>query len=613
MTVSNKNVEETKADYVRPTYSGLYERIEDEKDVKPGMQVLLATTGGWVFDGVGGNPAYAHCSTSNSISFESYDDSEVWQDDTKFIYLFNKEAVILNVEQGAEGYDSSFVSFKAEFIIGGSRKYNHYFGENDEEDYDRRNDYDTIPWFHDHFGIRPFKDGKSTWELTYDSANKKMLMRKVNKTDDTSFLHYDYNGARNHFNFSDAYHANVNLYRKVDESELYDKIPAAPIVDPTKLTYHLGEIVDFSGMVAPFRIKRGEEEFDDYQIKYSDATARLFSNPPTIYTTNTEISVSLFGRVHVHYQITVETSTGSNNLYNRVNSLPVDLRGTYLLSDYRGRILDARSYSKSDSTAFNDGYLNATTEKLDASIIRIVRTKIDDTYYYHAQNVEGKYIDVDLSSPEQMEGRYGIKQVDTATVSNAITVTADTFRIGEYYLTDPGTLPYFCFTNSEQDIGYEEIHSYLFKLDNSTTFVNKQVSEYIANFLKQTEVCGDADETENPFDKISDELWANLATEFNNLGVDAQGIFANTTYTHGTAEPETKENIVDRYDYILAKYNKEDFMLRKLANTYANNYSNNAVIINMDNNSSIILVVVLSLVSLTAIGGLIVIKKRKHQ
>ena len=145
----------------------------------------------------------------------------------------------------------------------------------------------------------------------------------------------------------------------------------------------------------------------------------------------------------------------------------------------------------------------------------------------------------------------------------------------------------------------------------ATSSVTSEVNGFISYFEQQTEVCS-ADQMEHK-DKISDELWNNIKNEFLKLSCDAQGIFASTTYTHGTEELHTKENVVDRYDYILDKYNKEDFMLRKLANTYSSNYSNNAVTIFGVEDSTSILVIVVAISCVTATMALLILKKKKNR
>ena len=627
LLTSPKDINEAKADTVRTAYSGLFERIEDGSEVTPGTQVIIATTRGYVFDGVGGNPAYAHADPGGVTMFPSYDSSksDYEQDDTKFIYLHNKTAVMLTAEAGSTDYDSSlgYVSFKSAFIIDG-KQYNHYLGENDEENYNQRNDYDTIGWFLDGFGIRKTKDGKSTWELEYDSENKRMKMRKVLYDDETSYLCYAYGTARHHFNFGGLDRAWINLYRKVSDENIVRSFEPTVNHEMNKSEYHKGETIEYDGLVVEFRIKRGETLYDSYYLKYDDDTRSFFSSPITVSdttVTDTGFAKQIYIQVYIRevgfiqyvHEITIPSSA-SNNVYNEVTSLPSDLRGTYLLVTVSNlRVLNASQGAGTTNNftakenAFSDHYITTDSERLDESIIKIVRTKISDTYYYHAMNYLGKYLCIGSDKPFSEKDEYYLDYSDTATVSNAITITSNSLMIGDYYLNgEEGGMKLICFTKVYEQMG-------LFKLSSSTSSVASQVNGFISYFESETLVCENADETENVFDKISDEFWGNIEEEFNKLSCDAQGIFASTTYTHNTETEGTKENVVDRYDYIISKYHKKDFMLRGLANTYENNFSSSSL--KMLNNKDTTVAIIVIAISVTIIGttlGLFILKKRKY-
>jgi len=604
----------------RPTYSGLYERIEDASEVKPGTSVILATTGGYVFDGIGGNPAYAHASPGSVTMFGSYDDSleDYEQDNTKFLYLHNKAAVVLNVEQGASGYDSSYVSFKGNFIMNGD-SYNHYFGENDEESYYGRHDYDSIERFLDGFGIRPTKDGKSTWELTYVTAEKKMLMRKVSVEDDTSFLCYSYNyhGAREHFNFGPRDASHLNLYRKVEDSNIKRANEYTPSVetDPTKLTYVKGDRIEYDGLSVKFKIYNTIKETysDDYTLKYDGNTSIFFSTPITVYE-NTDVYVKIFNLIQYVFQIEI-SDDASHYRYMKQNSLSPDYRGTYLLSTENSRVLDASrstgsttNYSSLDSTIFENGYIEVNTVKLDESIIRIVRTEIGGSWYYHAMNYRGEYLCIGSTKPSESYDEYYLDYTDSATAQNAVTLTTTSFKIGDYYLADGEShTKLICFTKNQF------FPMTLFKLSSSTDSVESQVDDFIDFFISETRVCQKADEEHE--EKITDEFWENIETEFNKLSCDAQGIFASATYTHNTESEKTVANVADRYDYIVSKYDKADFMLRKLAGTYESNALSNKANTptTFNNENTITMIVIVSALSVTSISLLLVIHKKKHR
>ena len=69
--------------------------------------------------------------------------------------------------------------------------------------------------------------------------------------------------------------------------------------------------------------------------------------------------------------------------------------------------------------------------------------------------------------------------------------------------------------------------------------------------------------------------WLETKTAFEALSVDIQGYLANLTYIHNREESDSIGNMIDRYDYILSKYQNTyvDYMNRKEA-AYHNFYLN---------------------------------------
>ena len=625
LTRNSNKVQETNAEITTNTVSGLYERIEDASEVVPGTKVLLVTTSCYVFDGIGGNPAYAHGDPGGVTQIgdyaldDYYDDwrNRYWpEDDNKFIWLNNKQAIELTVENGSSDYDSSYVSFKGSFTICG-KTYNHYLGENDEEK-DGKGDYDGVAWFLDGFGCRPTKDGKSTWELTYDSLENKMLMRKVIYDDETSYLKYVYNGARHHFCFGSADEARINLYRKVeDENIVRPTGSAGPAKYPTKTQYRLGDKLDYSGMFVEFRINRDNGNFDDHLLPYDSVTSCLFSEPTIITSNYNQVTLKIFNLVQFSFQITI-VSSGSNNVFNYVGTTSPDLRGTYLLVMDNGRLVDASRSTGSTSNFYDYDYYSKSEntiiasdvdeyklgKNVDNSVIKIVRTKIGDNYYYHAKNVNDQY----LCLGEQVDDKneYYIDYTETASVNNAVSMTNSYLSINGYKITNSERTKLVSFTK------YDDTAS-LYKLAENTASITGEINSFIQFFESKTSVCSNPDE-DPEFEKISDKLWSDIKAEFERLSPDAQGIFASTTYTHNAEEQETKENVVDRYDYILAKYNKEDFMLRKLANTYSNNYSAIRQVSNLPiKENSLIIVILITICSITTLTLLIFVKRKKYR
>ena len=612
---SSNKASEVNADYTPVRHTGLYERIDDPSLISPGDKVILGTTAGRVFDGIGGNPAYAQANYDGVQMFAPYFEGyDYWTEDrTKFMYLDSCDAVELTVETGYINNPNWF-SFKGSFWAG---KYNHYLGENNEDTSDSSGYYSEIAYFLSDFGMRPDKDAKSTWELSFDSNKKVMKMRKVSKDDDTSFLCYDNRGARHHFCFgSDPC---TNLYRKLNDDD-YDRggVTPAPTREPNKMTYHKGESIEYNGLIVTFRVFLNEQHtlYKDYDLEYRSQTARFFSSPATV-DTNATIQVRLFDRIVYVLDITI-ASNASGHQYNLVNSFPADIRGTYLLSTPNEKIFNAShptgymsNYTDKgtdETDIFATGVLTADEEKLDESIVRIVRTKIGNSYYYHAMNYLGKYLCI--SNESESGGGYVDYYVgysDDATVENAVTIGVNSFKIGNYYLSQANTsatAKWISFTvDNFNGIRY-------FKLSSSTSYIASQVSEFINYFESETTVCENADET--GIEKIDDALWNRIKSKYEELSCDAQEIFTNTSYDHGTEALGTKENVVDRYDYILDKYNKEDFMLRRLVNTFESHFQHNSISIFFEKENNTVPVVIIGIAFTVTVLAIFIPKRRRQ-
>ena len=65
--------------------------------------------------------------------------------------------------------------------------------------------------------------------------------------------------------------------------------------------------------------------------------------------------------------------------------------------------------------------------------------------------------------------------------------------------------------------------------------------------------------------------WDAMASSFNALSDDAQAYLRNLSYNHGAEERDSLEDLIDRYDYILSKYDALDFMGRKTHGAYRQN------------------------------------------
>ena len=114
-------------------------------------------------------------------------------------------------------------------------------------------------------------------------------------------------------------------------------------------------------------------------------------------------------------------------------------------------------------------------------------------------------------------------------------------------------------------------------------------------------------------DNIDATEWSNLATQFDNLNASAQGYLGCITYNHNQETPNTIKDFIDRYDYIVHKYQDAkhfDFMQRgSLINELQ---PSNSLINKVETeSSSIIVVVLITCVTVSVVGAYFFIRRKK--
>lgn len=147
-----------------------------------------------------------------------------------------------------------------------------------------------------------------------------------------------------------------------------------------------------------------------------------------------------------------------------------------------------------------------------------------------------------------------------------------------------------------------------------TTATLAEADEWAQLFLKGVTCDGDG--------SITKDQWSTLSGSYALLSEDAKDVFEKIP-THGKEDGTYAEAAVARYDYILIKYGigasapkHTDFMGRFSEGGINQNVPTAqapiSVFGSMDNSTPIMLVVIISVVSLTAVGGYIFLKRRKE-
>ena len=311
---------------------------------------------------------------------------------------------------------------------------------------------------------------------------------------------------------------------------------------------------------------------------------------------------------------TIKVNAYVAHTYTKVTSAPADWRGTYLLGfEKEGTLYVFNSTLETFDVTFNtvnttsiSGDAVTGSKEIDKAAVKIERNTVSGTSYYHALCGNGKY----LKSASK-----GISYQNTATAAVAVTFDGVSLKIGDYWLRFNGAVDQMRFRFGDSSYLSSSTAS-LYKMD-ATAAINTEVSNFVSGFDSAVGGVCDYDGLDTNVSALN-SAWTAQATAFKSLSVDAQGILANTTYTHDAETAGSTADIIDRYDYVYGKYSasltKGDFMNRADAGTLVSYSSPRIDLLGVsDNTNAIVIVVITSMLGLTAIGGYFFLRKRKEQ
>lgn len=318
------------------------------------------------------------------------------------------------------------------------------------------------------------------------------------------------------------------------------------------------------------------------------------------------------------YNITINGYVAHTWTKVTADNAPVDWRGTYLLVYESGS--DAYIFNSSlETTDAVSNYVSGTissnqivgNKQIDSVAIQIERNTVESASYYHVLLANGNYL---VGTASKMNFQ------KTATANNAAT-----FSFGDDCLVISSNIVRFNASNGQTRFRFYPSttttmqNCCLYKMDTTSTIEN-EVSSFVGGF--HTSIGGVCDPTGIGTDiKTLNSSWSSQADAFEALSVDAQGILASTTYIHNAEEPGSTKDIIDRYDYVYSRYSdsltKGDFMDRSGLSNYQPTglrsfgrplFDTN----NFNESNSTILIIVVSVIGLSAIGGYFYYRKRKE-
>ena len=600
VALNSKKAESTEASYLNPT-NGVFVRIESDEELYVGLDVIIASESGYVLDDVWGNPAYVH-GTKKGVSMSN---------EGKLISLENSDATIFHVEEGTEHTTLHDVplgsyAFRADMMsVTGEKKANTYFGHNEKEDYSGESNYKNVGWFKDRdIAVQPSLKKESSWFVEFsteeDDFGKEIPVTHIRNAKNVLGDEKSAGNPETELRFTHSYADRfvsdngeyVYLYRAYDPSEYSISISH----DPNKTDYEFGENINLDGLVITFN-NILLQEIDE--VSYS-AHPNDFSFPETAYGSgDTIINCYYNGFV---FTITINVTRPQYSVY------PVGQ-----LADYRGNYMLVSTSSFTPKGLDPTDLLNGTTLKYDGEHGRYYTESKDnysnltfdvthDSSGYHVKTSSNYYLDLDTFS-----------FTNTSTPS----VLIEHSSIGVRIKNSSGQ--YLCYDSLETKkfyVGaYEEGNDVLLCKCPLSPDEDAALNTFGASLLDETNVC-DPDGT---IFTINSTTWDALEASFNALSDGAQASLVNFTYDVNNIPPGSIDLAISRYDYIYQKYHTVhayiiDFMGRDAAGTMHTFFSSPNVSFvnsNVTNTASTVVIIVVALTSISSIGVLLVIKKRR--
>lgn len=136
---------------------------------------------------------------------------------------------------------------------------------------------------------------------------------------------------------------------------------------------------------------------------------------------------------------------------------------------------------------------------------------------------------------------------------------------------------------------------------------------YASNF--NTSIGGVCNSSGNTNLTILASEWSDLATAFSNLSASQKAVYADTTNAVGNESGTSIQKALSRYTYVAAKYNTQlmasgwEFMGRNITPSGSANIDNTA---SGNKNVALAIIVISSIIGLSAIAGFYFLKKKKE-
>ena len=603
-----------------------YTEVTSEADLHVGDTILIFTTSGRTFDCAAGNPRFYRM---NYVSGVNGDVTRVYADESQVKRFQLGEGV-----QDSKSTEISTGIYKPSFSLklldhpGFADLRGKYLNHTEDRNAVLPHDKGSVGYYMTPICFKDFTngavDGHASWEFFYQSSNHVFHITRQDERDKANYS-LCYRGSNTRPALDYNYETGgMRVLKEISlSSELIQYNPIVVTTDPNRNKYYVGDIPDLSGLEISLHFKDESvaDVFYDNEPDFFKATSKVQHTSPG---SSDGMIVMEYCGISFRVLVDIIEEVTNTNSYCLLSGELDDYRGTYiavgnLVSEYYGF-----KQNIVDTTPSTTAHFRQTIDYDNSGIIQLeineffseqgLPFKIErltvggqSRYFIH---VNDGYLSFSTGEGD-LNGALFAKSKESLTANDAITIDSNHHVLMNgrtFVLSDSG---FFGFsTNSSGAVK-------LFKLMPSSDY-ETHIDNFMTTFIDDT---ASACLAEN----VTSSLWADLADEFALLTVDEQGYYARLSYTHGMEDTNSVENVVDRYDYIVAKYEYDDFMNRKDAGTWKDyfNYEDDTLppdetydpsrVIGTEVSTSVIAlaIIITSILSLSTVSFFIIRKKHK--
>ena len=605
------------------TNQHLFLRVDDINDLKAGDKVIIANHFGAILDHFGGNPTYL-CSRDYG--------GGSGLGDKYFLTGSLSNYQVLNV-----GKINDYFTFQFTYV------YSYYWDKVVCKDkylcYRQSDGY----WNSDKGKVYLYGDLYFTDNPNHEDAQWKIIpnfygngffnMQRSGEAYGT-FITYQSGTTRDRFWYGGTqgqYQSDygVRIYKYVNLNDYQHIFNTNDISQPNRTTFYQGEEIDLTGL--EFNVYLLDKNFDINESTDIAAEAiytihSKYEQEKSLYSTITiegsgESTRAVFSYMGFGYRVFIKVIQESAEItqYHLMNYSTLDYRGTY----YFGYITQEHPV----------GQYGENDEEYTVIVINGSATGTGSQLSGLAMNIATQIIDVPSNASTNVSrSKFQVKRVVIEGESK--TYLYNSFADQYLSYNDENEL---CYVNESQ-LTNKEVFSVIdnqpalngnmyivfgafgftvssnpnnaakmFKLMPKSSFYS-ELDTFKTLFFKKIQCIADGQTN------FTQDNWLETKTAFDTLNVDIQGYLANLTYIHNGEESGSIGNMIDRYDYILSKYQNTyvDYMNRKEA-AYHNFYLNSQ---NIFDNQSIqqntnLIIIFIAIGLLTFVSVAFFIKKKK--